>query len=220
MRKAKYLIHTCPERLWYVDDFIIPSMQSQGIAPQNIDVECDHDHIGCLESCMKIFGAMRGSGGTWHLQDDIIIARDFAEKTNAYNDGIVCGFTQSPGKCGLMGWDNMWWSFPCIRIPDEIARECGEWYYSFAKHYAKYWEWVDMGKCDDNMFREFLRRNYPNMPVLNLSPNLVDHVDWLIGGSLVNQYRNTTRIRAAYFNDGDLVDELSLKLESRSKDIE
>ena len=203
---AKYVIHACPERMWYVDNYLIPSMHGQSI--HNIDVRCDNDHIGCLESCMQIFKSMDGDG-SWHLQDDVIICNGFKKLTEEYDSGIVCTFTDTATtKVGIVKPKNMWWSFPCIRIPDEIARECAEWYYSFAKKQARYWEWVQMKKCDDGFFKEFIERNYPDIDVLNLVPNLVDHVDYLIGGSTVNQYRGNNHVTSQYFKDKHLVKRL------------
>lgn len=218
---SKYLIHACPDRMWYVNDYIIPSLQSQGINSSAIDVGCDYDHLGCLEKCMEIFRYMVGNGATWHLQDDIIVSRDFRERTEKLvtNDKVICGFSSQMDRnrnlVGVTKPENMWWSFPCVMIPDSLARECAEWYYSFARGYAKYWEWVHMGKCDDNFFREFLLKKHPDIDVMNLSPNLVDHVDYLIGGSMVNTYRGDVRIVSNNFADKDLVDELSKKLESK-----
>lgn len=154
--------------------------------------------------------------GTWHLQDDVIVCRNFRALTEQYDKGIVCAFTQTAStKQGYVAPDHMWWSFPCIRIPNKIARECSEWYYSFAKGYAKYWEWVHMGKCDDNFFKEFLKSKYPNEKVLNLVPNLVDHIDWVIGGSMVNKYRGNVRVQAQYFTDKKLVIRLCEDIKKR-----
>lgn len=213
---SSYLIHACPDRMWYVNEYIIPSMQAQGIT--NIDVKCDDDGLGCLENCMKIFGEMPDDDdGTWHLQDDIIICHDFKERTEQFDESIVCGYVYTRNmKFGLVKPDKMWWSFPCIRIPNRIARECSRWYYDFAKGFWKYWEWVDMKKCDDNMFREFMITHYPYYDVLNLAPNLVDHVDYLIGGSVVNRIRGNEQYRAQYFEDGYLVDELEKSLGGRN----
>lgn len=215
---SNYIIHACPERMWYVDKYLVPSMIKQGI--DNINIKCDDNHIGCLESCMQIFSSVDKDGDSWHLQDDVIICRDFKTHTqNCPADGIVCGFSSmidpKRDESGQVDVANMWWSFPCIRIPNYLARECAEWFYSFARGYAKYWEWVHMGKCDDNFFREFLLKNHPDIDVMNLSPNLVDHVDYLIGGSMVNTYRGDVRIVSNNFADKDLVDELSKKLESK-----
>ena len=34
----QYLIHTCPKRKWYVDEYLIPSMQDQGIHRQDMQI--------------------------------------------------------------------------------------------------------------------------------------------------------------------------------------
>ena len=212
---ANYLIHACLNRLRYVYDYLIPSLQAQGI--ENVDVRCDTKHLGCLESCMSIFDSMESEGGTWHLQDDVIVCHNFKELTERYDSGIVCGFTQTRStKIGLVKPHHMWWSFPCIRIPNEIAKGCAQWYYSFAQYYAKYYEWVEMKKCDDNFLREYLIKEHPDKAVLNLAPNLVDHIDWLIGGSIVNDYRGDYQVRAQYFEDRYLVDELEMDLKGKT----
>ena len=215
-----YVIHACPERMWYVNEYLVPSLQEQKI--KDIDVRCDNNHLGCLESCMQIFGSMpNDNDGAWHLQDDVAICRNFKTLTEQYNSGVVCGFTKSAStKIGFVKPEHMWWSFPCIRIPNKIARECSEWFYSFAKGYAKYYEWVQLGKCDDNFFKEFLITKYPNKDVLNLRPNLVDHIDWMIGGSIVNKYRGNVRVQAQYFNDKDLVIRLCENIKKRMKNNE
>ena len=215
---SKYVIHACPERMWYVDNYLVPSMKSQGIS--NIVIRCDNNKLGNLESCMEIFGSMMeddmedgmddGDSGSWHLQDDVIICNNFRKLTEQYDYGIVCGFTATASAYhGTVKPDHMWWSFPCIRIPDAIAKECSEWFYSFAKGYAKYYEWVHMNKCDDNFFREFLKSKYPYIDIINLIPNLVDHIDFLLGGSVVNQYRGENQVRSVYFKDQHLIHQLS-----------
>ena len=54
--------------------------------------------------------------------------------------------------------------------------------------------------------------NYPTADVLNLKPCLVDHVDYLIGGSVVNNNRKEKNVRAVWFDSLDLVDELEERL--------
>ena len=44
--------------------------------------------------------------------------------------------------------------------------------------------------------------------VLNLKPNLVDHVDYLIGGSVVNKVRAEKETHAVHFDDTNLVTKL------------
>ena len=73
-----FIIHACPAREWYVDEFMIPAMVDQGIPKEDIEVWMDSSGDGCLFSCMKCFHEMgnRGDGDTWHLQDAGISRRD------------------------------------------------------------------------------------------------------------------------------------------------
>lgn len=212
---SKYIIHACPGRIQYVENYLVPSMKDQGI--YNISVKCDDDYRGCLESCMQIFMSTYGDGGSWHLQDDVIISRDFKQRTDDYDgyDGIVCGFAYTKDEnvqnTGFVEPAKMWWSFPCLYIPNNIARECAKWFYTKARHDFKYAEWVKSKKYDDAFFKEFVELQYPDMKILNYTPNLVDHIDYLIGGSIANRLRHH-QSRSQYFNDIDLVDELERKL--------
>ena len=72
-------------------------------------------------------------------------------------------------------------------------------------------------KHDDWFFQVFVmdKEVANGLRVLNMIPNLVDHVDYLVGGTLVNQARLIKVNRATYFPDPDLVDELEEKLKSR-----
>lgn len=208
---AKYIIHACPERMWYVYEYLIPSMKQQGIFDQDITVKCDNERLGNLESYMKSFQYMDDEDGTWHITDDVIICRRFKEITELYDDGIVCGFSVFPtNKVGLVNYSDMWWSFPCIRIPNYLARECAKWFYSYAINQDEYKKRIESKIDDDWFFKEFLRLNYPDIKVLNLQPSIVDHVDYLIGGSLVRGC--IVKIRAKYFDDQDLVKALEKKL--------
>ena len=75
---ARYLIHACPRRMWYVEEYLIPSMLKQGIAKGDIRVYNDKEGEGNLRACMKAFALCEGiPGGTWHLQDDVCICRNF-----------------------------------------------------------------------------------------------------------------------------------------------
>ena len=89
----KYMVHACPPRMWYVNDYLIPSMVEQGISADNITVWNDSDGRGNLWSCLDSFQSLQDEpGGVWHLQDDVIISRQFAQLTREHDDGIVCGF--------------------------------------------------------------------------------------------------------------------------------
>lgn len=204
---ATYLIHACPDRMWYVMQFIVPSMKEQGIT--DIRIACDNDHVGNLESYMQSFKSMKGDGGIWHMNDDIIISRQFRTMTEFLDEGIVCGFTCMPTtQSGFVKPVDMWWSFPCIRIPNKLARECAEWFYAIGRH--QFPDHAATGREDDWFFKEFLKANYPDIEILNLRPCLVDHIDYLIGGSSLFGWCN--QYRAKYFDDQDLVDDLEQRI--------
>lgn len=209
---AKYLIHTYPKRLWYVEQYLIPSMLEQGIQQEDIRIYNDTKGEGNLRACMAAFASCQGDGGTWHLQDDILICRDFAERTEMYDNGLVCGFSSEKydgnikAKCGAVMRPEMWFSFPCIRIPNEWARKCSAWVLDYIignPVYRKYWE---KGANDDWAFRQWLKTFQPNCVALNIMPCLVDHIDWLIGGGSGGQRKHP--VRAQYWKDNDLVEEL------------
>lgn len=114
-----------------------------------------------------------------------------------------------------------WYSFQCIRVPDSLAGECAVWFFSDAskRTQAKYRNRVLRKKHDDDFFRFFLEEKHPEMTVLNLKPNLVDHIDYLIGGTLVNKDRIEKVNRAAYWENEDeqLVEKLWKQMQDRNQ---
>ena len=220
-KECFYMIHTCNNRKWYVEQYLIPSMCLQGINLDHIKIWLDKDNIGCLESCMQSFASLPEDGYTWHLQDDVIICSDFKQKTEEFEEiaSIVCGYcyyrnTGSPA--GVNFPRHMWYSFPCISISNSLAKECAEWYFKNAKYNSKYTKWVSTGKCDDSMFKFFCEEKYGTVQIVyNLNPNLVDHIDYLIGGSIVNKERQATITSAAYFQEPELIEQLKDKLEKK-----
>jgi hypothetical protein len=201
--------------MWYVEDYLIPSLKEQNI--ENIDVRVDKFNRGNLEQCMQIFSIMTGDGGTWHLQDDIIICKDFKMRTEQFTSDVVCGFVwdrdTNKEKIGYVSLSDMWFSFPCIHIPNKMALECSQWFFNKARYDQKYMSWVAGKKYDDLFFREFLRIYYPDQKILNLKPNLVDHIDFLLGGTTVpGSIQRGEQVRAQYFEDLELVDELTKKI--------
>ena len=218
----RYMIHSAPKRQWYVEDFLVPSLTEQGIDECDILVRCDTDRKGCLVSCMEAFQycGEHPTDGTWHLQDDIVICRDFAKKTAEFNDGVVCGNVMKEWgpdytKTGVQPVKELWYSFQCIRIPDELAGECAKWFFEDAskRTQAQYRNRVLRKKHDDDFFQFFLFEKYPNITIRNLKPNIVDHIDYMIGGSLVNAERNKPVNRVAYWQDESVIRELEDKLE-------
>ena len=218
---SNYMIHACPERMWYVEQYLVPSMKEQGI--NNVTVKCDTEHVGNLESCMKIFSQLPTDGGTWHLQDDVIICRDFAERTEYLSDGVVCGFVFGKDEnhkfVGTVTPFQMWWSFPCIHIPNKLAKECAEWFYRTAQSHLTYAERVLSNREDDYFFKEYMRIFYPSYPIENIKPCLVDHIDYLIGGTTGKKRKNPI-VRAEWFEDTDLVAELEKNIKDKRSNHE
>lgn len=210
----RYMIRSVPSRQWYVDDFLIPSMLQQGIGRDEIVVHCDTEGRGNLFSCIDSFlwCSQHTASGTWHLQDDIVISNDFAEKTKKYNNGVVCGFVCEPWgpdfrAVGLVPASSLWYSFQCIRVPDELAGEFVIWFYERAmkSRDLEYVNRIKRGKHDDDFFQFFLHEKHAGMSVTNLKPNIVDHIDYLIGGTLINDDRPSPINRAAYWEDEKIV---------------
>ena len=223
-RMYKYMIHTCLDREWYVRQFLIPSLLQEGIDLDHIILWIDKQKVGNLQSCMNAFKSLPEEGATWHLQDDIIICRDFKKKTQVYGQyaPIVCGFCypEAGGKdSGPTPPSLMWYSFPCIKIDNQIAKTCSEWFFEYGQFDRKYTCYVSTGKFDDTMFKQFCERRYGDTRVCyNLKPNLVDHIDYLIGGSIVNKDRCKKITAAAFFEDHDqIIQELEEKLNNRQK---
>lgn len=214
---ARYLIHTYPKRLWYVNNYLIPSMVAQGIDKNAILVYNDIDKDGNLRACMKAFASVPDDdGGTWHLQDDVCISKDFKDRTEWYDSGLVCGFSSLTydgdiaEKKGAVHREDMWFSFPCIRIPNKWARECSEWVLKYIignPVYKRYWE---AGRNDDWAFRTYLKEFHKDCVALNIMPCLVDHVDYLLGGGSGGTRKK--QCRAQYWQDADLVKELEDKI--------
>lgn len=214
---AKYLIHTCGKRKWYVDSYLIPSMLNQGIKRENLWVYNDDAKKGCLRSFIDSARLIpRTSGGVWHLQDDVVISSDFRLMTEEFDDGIVCGFCSyySEGyPMGIRHVRDMWYSFPCIRIPNSVLRGFIEWLESveIQKRYQAYFK---ENKFVDTLFRIYVLERCGDMLVHNLYPNIVDNIDYLLGGSIINCAR-TKSPASLYFNDSELVQELKESLQNK-----
>lgn len=215
---ASYIIHTCPTREWYVTDYLIPDMKAQGIT--DIEVWNDTEKRGNLRACMECFTEIGKRGEQrWHLQDDIVISRDFREKTERYDDGIVCGYVREEWqpmgvRAGVVPAVFMWNSFPCIHIPDEYARDMAEWFYTDAAFRDTYRDNVRLNRGDDSMWFDWVMECHLEDEVRNLSPCIVDHIDFLIGGSVTN-YERGFQTRATLWDDEEAFERIRDKLASR-----
>lgn len=219
----KYMIHACNKRLWYVENFLLPSMLEQGIRREKIEIWLDELNEGCLPSfykSMTYLGNLNNEAdGVWHLQDDVCISKDFKEKTEAFHHGIVCGFcsqtfSDDETKSGEVKNKDMWYSFPCIRIPNAVAYRFAKWYEDDVIHNEQYRMWVKAKKFDDSLFRIFVEDYYEGY-IYNLNPNIVDHVDYLIGGSVLNVGREG-KWRSKYWNDNEAISKLEHQLVERA----
>lgn len=212
---TKYLIHAVPDRMWYVMDYLVPSMVGQGISEKDIRVYNDENEEGNLMAFRKSLADLPEMGGTWHLQDDVLISSKFKEVTDCYDRGIVCGFCSSysdPTLHGKVEPCNMWYSFPCIRIPNRIAWEFLKWLDTDALSDPTYAKYINGNKYDDTLFREFIRIVHGGTKVINLKPNIVEHIDYLIGGSISNPHRSNGTARSVLWTEPKLVDALKKSL--------
>lgn len=212
---ATYMIHTMPKRIWYVHGYLVLSMQAQGIEEHNIIIYNDSNGEGCLESTMKSWQLLPKDGCTWHLQDDVIICSDFKERTEKLEqqEQFICGFCSTydkdnPG--GSVYSKQMWYSFPCICIPNWLALECSKWFYSYLVHNEEYRMWIRAKKYDDSIFKIFMEDEHPNEKAINIIPNLVNHIDYLIGGSVAN--KRDKIIESLYWEEPELVENLKQQL--------
>lgn len=218
--ESRILIHACPDRMWYVNEFLIPSLKEQGV--ENIDLALDDTGKGNLKACIDSFEECgKHDGDTWHLQDDVLICHDFAEQISEIPEGYVaCGFCHTlfePFNRPMVGWVPpvfMFNSFPCIRIPNDIAVEFAEWFRTDARYRDEYQNWVESDMHDDGFWHDFYVECHSHDYVYNIAPALVEHVDWLIGGSVVNEWRGYI-CRASYWKDEYLVDNLKRELARR-----
>ena len=219
----RYMIHACPSRMWYVNGYLLPSMLKQGIDRADITVWDDRENWGNLKSfvkSMKLCGAL-GDGGIWHLQDDVVLSASFAKRTAelaaARKELVLCGFGCDFGD-GVIGFTGrapiraLWYSFPCIYIPNILAWEFENWFSNIAVYGEKYRDNLASGKMDDWFFREFLQERHKGEMIYQVTPALVDHIDYLIGGTVVNSRRLRKINRAAYWDELEVVEDLKKRL--------
>lgn len=225
---AKYSIHACPVRMWYVEEFLVPSMLKQGIAEEDIFIYNDVSGKGNMQSCLEAFSSTPNDNqGTWHLQDDVLLATKFKEQSEKYDQGIVYGFTgyydfvMREGKkvwlrSGVVKPNEMWSSFQCVRIPNEIAHDFVYWFENYMRNNWVYKDYVKTGKCDDWFFKQYCKSELKHIDILNLAPNIAEHVDRLIGGSVINGLRKEPEYRARFWEEPELYEQLREELKKRN----
>ena len=206
------MIHTCGKRLWYVKKYLVPSLKKQQV--DKIVLCNDRNNSGLLRAFIDSANYTNGED-FWHIQDDVIISKRFRELAEKYNDGISCGFCNkfSRGNPGHVSLEVMWYSMPCIRIPDSIFQEFVRWINS-AVTQRRLKAYIEESKHDDVLLEIFLKENYPTMLVHNIAPNMVNHIDHLLGGSIVNKDRQKDQeyLMATYWEEPELLIEIEKKL--------
>ena len=220
----RYVIHACPDRMWYVDGFLLPSLLDQGICRDDILIWNDEERKGNLWAAMECFEYCgKHDGGCWHLQDDVIISETFAERTKDADKQIMCGFChyafeksdgRSVDRIGEVEARYMWSSFPCIYIPNWLARDFATWFYKKAMYRQEYVMFLHEKKHDDSFWRDYINEEHPYDKVVNVVPSLIDHVDWLLGGSVINTMRGTN-CRSYHWEEEELIFELKEKLRQK-----
>ena len=196
------MIHSCNKRLWYVRDFLIPDLSAQGA---ETILWNDDEGKGCLKSwvssCLWICEHFPNGGGIWHLQDDVLIVSDFMDRIKEMPQDIVCnGFVYSDpanerlkticNKTGIQKVNDYWFSFPCCYVPNKYIYGFVDWFYQDVLRAGKYANKVQAGLYDDFFFWQYMKINHKNDYVLNVVPNLVQHVDYLLGGSVANEKKH------------------------------
>jgi hypothetical protein len=168
---------------------------------------------------------MWGETNVWHMQDDVVICSDFKKQTEELESvdvKIICAFTckydddRNPGLKEAR--DHMWYSFPCLRINSKLTKLFAEWVDMWVWHDPQFGFYVRQKKGDDYLFRIYIENYFPREPVLNLAPNLVDHVDYLIGGTIVNPQRDMKNVRSMYWDEPQLVEELKEAIDKYDND--
>ena len=216
---AKYMIHCAPPRRWFVDGYLYPSLLEQGIAEDDIIIYEDTQQLGNLFAFLDSTKHLPESGSTWHLQDDVIPSDRFREYTESLGgDIITCGFCCELDKGNPSGEVfpfQMWYSFPCISIPNRLVHEFFDWFNEVGYFKQMHQDTIRYKKGDDEIFRDFIRSVHWEDKVLNVEPNLVEHVDFLIGGSLANYDRIKKWYRSIKWEDNGEVSRLIKWLGSR-----
>lgn len=230
---SKYIIHSCNDRQWYVDQYLVPSMIKQEIAKDDILVFQDKEGIGPLKHFLQYMEQIQDlPDDAWHLQDDVIICKDFRKRTEVLDKGIVCGFCDSYDTDEAIAYNRElaigetkpefeWYSLQCIRVPSEIVKGFLYWYNNIAVNDGELIRrYIQHNKHEDTLLRMYIRGYHPDYPVINLKPNLVDHIDYLLGGSVVNNQRGIKDVRSLFFEDTDLVQELEEKIHDSRKETD
>lgn len=209
------MIHAAPSRMYYVTEFLKPRLEAQGF--KDIVVWNDTKEVGCRESYIASWSTLPDTGHTWHLQDDVLPDKRFYEWATsewAEYPGIICGFGcghyTSKDRFGFArNSEEMLYSFPCIRIPNAVAKDMLAWFAEARKTDVNILEKLPSGKFFDYFFKLYIGDGSREISIYNFFPNIVEHVDEYITGSLVNQQRRYLA-KAMQFEDAEALADLEV----------
>ena len=222
----KYMIHSCKDRLWYVEEYLVPSLIKQGINKDEIIIWNDNKGVGnlqsWLDSCKWISKNLKDEG-VWHLQDDVLVCHDFKKRCEELgHEEIISGFCtyefnkeryQMTYRVPIY---SIWMTFPCIYIPIKYTNEFVFWFETKVIKDGCFKKEYKTGKMDDFFFNRYIKTMHPDIYCYQPRPNMVDHIDYLLGGSTINAKEHKKKInRAFYWDDEYLTKELEEKLKDR-----
>lgn len=221
MREPNIMIHAAPPRMHYVNDFLVPRLKAQGF--NNITIWNDSKGLGCLWSYIESLESLPEEGHTWHLQDDVLPDHRFykwATSEWAQYPGIITGFgckyfyhVNSFGNA--RNCEDMFYSFPCMRIPNKVSKNFIDWFNEVKDRDIRIIEKLPTGKYVDYFFKLFIGDNEHEIAIYNFFPNIVEHVDECISGSLVNKQRKKLA-KAILFEDVKALADLRVWSEKNS----
>ena len=75
---------------------------------------------------------------------------------------------------------------------------------------------IEANKFIDAFFMYFLQEKHSDMRMRNVSPNLVDHIDYMLGGTVANKQRDPNyNTRSKYWDEEDVIKDLEAKIKNR-----
>lgn len=221
---VRYMIHACPKRMWYVNDFLLPSMYEQGIKEDEIVVWNDDQGWGNLRSFVESMRFVSEhfslDEAIWHIQDDVLLSGDFkavADKANCLAYGFCNDDFDKEGKhtYGYVEMIDSWHSFQCVCIPNHYADEFYKWFHYLETQTFRLMPYLKRNQNDDMIFRAWTHEEKKNDPCWNINPNIVEHVDYLLGGTTLHG-RRPPRV-SSYWSESERIRNLERAIAKHNK---
>ena len=218
----KFMIHSCNSRLWYVSNFLIPSLKEQGITESDIvlwnDYNSDGNLMSFVNSAYWVKNNFPVNCGTWHLQDDVLISSTFADRVRRMPNNMICNgyrtktnVPDSMDSIGFQSVDKYWNSFQCVYIPNAYMNEFTRWFHEEIIVKQRCPKKLSENKHDDYFFWKYVKEVHPNHTIYNAVPCLVQHVYEIIGGSEANKCKKARNV-ARYWDEEDREKQLAKQI--------